>query len=133
MNELLKKLEKEAENAREKAYAPYSGFKVGAALLTKEGKIYQGCNIENVSFTPTCCAERVALFKAVSEGERNFRGIFILGGKTETDICFPCGVCRQALSEFCNDDFEIYLRDKMGNFKIYKLYELMPYSFKEMR
>ncbi len=133
MEDLLKKLEKVAENAREKAYAPYSSFKVGAALVTKEGKIYQGCNIENVSFTPTCCAERVALFKAVSEGERNFKGIFILGGKDELDLCYPCGVCRQALSEFCDDDFEIYLRDKKGNFKIYKLKELMPYSFKEMR
>ncbi len=132
--DLLKMLEKEALKAREASYAPYSRFKVGAALIANSGKIYRGCNIESVSFSPTCCAERVALFKAVSECERDFKGIFILGGKEdlksdELDICYPCGVCRQALCEFCGEDFEIYLKDKRGNFKIYTLKQLMPYSF----
>lgn len=130
--DIIKTLEKEALRMRKMSYAPYSKFKVGAALITKEGKIYTGCNIESVSFSPTCCAERVALFKAVSEGEKNFKGIFIAGGREDNEklnICYPCGVCRQALLEFCDENFEIYLKDKNGNYKTYKLGELMPYSF----
>lgn len=135
--DFIKILEKEALKAREMSYAPYSGFKVGAALITNEGKIYRGCNIESVSFSPTCCAERVALFKAVSEGEKNFKAIFIAGGKEnlksdELDACYPCGVCRQVLCEFCSEDFEIYVKDKRGNLKIYTLKQLMPYSFNKI-
>ena len=89
------------------SYTPYSGFKVGAALLTKDGKFYTGCNIENAAFTPTNCAERTAFFKAVSEGEREFRAICIVGGKDGvlTEYAAPCGVCRQVMREFCGDDF----------------------------
>ena len=94
-----KELIRQALEAREMAYAPYSGFKVGAALLTKEGRVYKGCNIENAGYTPTNCAERTAFFKAVSEGEREFSAIAIVGGKGDlpTDYAYPCGVCRQVM------------------------------------
>ena len=120
-----KQLIKAAYAARENAYAPYSGFRVGAALLAESGKVYTGCNIENASFTPTVCAERTALFKAVSEGERGFRAIAIVGN---TDKCFPCGVCRQALSEFCGAKFKVYLAE---NKKVltFTLGELLPGKF----
>lgn len=97
--------------AREKAYAPYSGFKVGAALLGKSGKVYTGCNVENAAYTPTNCAERTAVFKAVSEGEREFEAIAIVGGKGEllSPLCAPCGVCRQVLTEFVGKDFKVLL------------------------
>ncbi len=116
--------------AREMAYAPYSGFRVGAALLGKSGKVYTGCNVENAGYSPTNCAERTALFKAVSEGEREFLSIAIVGGRYETiaDLCAPCGVCRQALAEFCDKDFRIIL----GNgerLQIYTLDELLPLAF----
>lgn len=114
---------KKAQKAREKAYAPYSDFRVGAALYCTDGSIYEGCNIENASFTPTVCAERVALFKAVSEGKRSFKAIAIAGGSCP---CSPCGVCRQALSEFCGEDFEIILEDGTTH----TLKELLPLSFK---
>ena len=94
------------------SYTPYSGFKVGAALLTKDGKFYTGCNIENAAFTPTNCAERTAFFKAVSEGEREFRAICIVGGKDGvlTEYAAPCGVCRQVMMEFCDPEtFQIIL------------------------
>ena len=92
-----------AVEARKQSYSPYSSFRVGAALLAKSGKVYLGCNIENAAYTPTNCAERTALFKAVSEGEREFTAIAIVGGRGETiaDFCAPCGVCRQVLAEFC--------------------------------
>ncbi|MBO5415607.1 MAG: cytidine deaminase [Clostridia bacterium] len=128
-----KKLIEAAFAARERAYSPYSGFSVGAALLTKSGRIYTGCNIESVSFTPTCCAERVAFFKAVSEGERDFEAIAVVGGKTNDSafgICPPCGVCRQVMAEFCGEDFKIILVDSMDNESIYTLNELLPMSFK---
>lgn len=99
-----------AKKARESAYAPYSDFCVGAALLCADGEIYTGCNIENASFSPTCCAERTAIFKAVSNGKRKFSAIAIVGGKKDTENlshCYPCGVCRQVISEFCGDDFLI--------------------------
>ncbi|MBQ7380700.1 MAG: cytidine deaminase [Clostridia bacterium] len=119
-----------AENAREKAYSPYSDFKVGAALLTKSGKVYLGCNIENASFTPTVCAERVAFFEAVKNGETDFEAIAIVGGKAgeRPSACAPCGVCRQVMAEFCQKDFRILLGTK-ENFKAYTFGELFPLSF----
>lgn len=119
-----------ATKAREKAYAPYSGFRVGAALLGKSGKIYTGCNVENAAYTPTNCAERTAVFKAVSEGEREFTAIAIVGGKGEeiADFCAPCGICRQVLAEFCDGDFRILLGTP-DNASVHTLAELLPYSF----
>lgn len=118
-------LMEKAQEARLKSYAPYSEFKVGAALLTKSGKIYSGCNIENSSFTPTCCAERVAFFKAISEGEKEFEAIAVVGNNNP---CYPCGVCRQVMSEFCNDDFKIYLLEN-DNIKEHTLNDILPFSF----
>ncbi len=108
---IYEKLLKKAEAAREAAYAPYSKYAVGAALLCEDGRIYTGCNIENATFTPTICAERTAFFKAVSEGERRFTMIAIVGGKVGSPAGFapPCGVCRQVMAEFCRDNFEIIL------------------------
>ena len=120
----------QAQKARENSYSPYSHFRVGAALLTKGGKVYTGCNIENASYPATNCAERTAIFKAVSEGERDFEALSIIGGKEgETaDFCAPCGVCRQVISEFCGKDFKIVLGNE-ENFKVYTLGELLPFSF----
>ncbi|MGN1479540.1 MAG: cytidine deaminase [Acutalibacteraceae bacterium] len=119
-----------AVKAMENSYSPYSGFKVGAALESKSGKVFTGCNVENAAFTPTCCAERVALFKAVSEGEREFKKIAVAGGKSGNidSVCTPCGVCRQALAEFCGADFKIICagRDEVKSFT---LSELLPHSF----
>ncbi len=114
------------------AYAPYSGFKVGAALLCKSGKVYTGCNIENASFTPTVCAERTAVFKAVSEGEREFLKLAVVGGKggKTGEIAQPCGVCRQVLREFCQDDFEIIFVKDEDNFEKHTLSQILPYSFR---
>ena len=119
-----------AQEMRKRSYVPYSGFSVGAALLTKSGKVYTGCNIENAAYTPTVCAERTAFFKAVSEGEREFSKIAIVGGKSgETaDLCPPCGVCRQVMAEFCSPDFIVIL-GKPGAFREYRLSELLPVSF----
>lgn len=119
-----------ADKAREKAYAPYSHFAVGAALLCDSGNVYTGCNIENTSFSATVCAERTALFKAVSEGERYFVALAVSGGpKTEEGkFCPPCGVCRQVLSEFCSEDFPIYLKTKSG-YTMFTLGELLPLTF----
>lgn len=114
------------------SYAPYSGFKVGAALLTQEGKIYTGCNIENAAYTPSNCAERTAFFKAVSEGEQAFEAICIVGGKDGilTDYTAPCGVCRQVMMEFCNPDtFQIILAVSKEQYKIFTLKELFPLGF----
>ena len=114
------------------SYTPYSNFKVGAALLTKSGKIYTGCNIENASYTPTNCAERTAFFKAVSEGVRDFRAICIVGGKDGklTEYTAPCGVCRQVMMEFCNPKtFQIILAVDKERYEIYTLEELMPLGF----
>ena len=121
-----------AKQAMENAYAPYSNFKVGAALLAKSGKVYLGCNIENASYTPTNCAERTAFFKAISEGEREFVAIAVVGGaKSSADfgICTPCGVCRQVMSEFCKKDFTVILSDSRFNFKTMTLEELLPFGF----
>ena len=114
------------------SYTPYSGFKVGAALLTKEGKIYTGCNIENAAYTPTNCAERTAFFKAVSEGERNFQAICVVGGKDGilTEYAAPCGVCRQVMMEFCNPDtFQIILATSKEQYDIFTLKEMLPLGF----
>ena len=114
------------------SYTPYSNFKVGAALLTKSGKIYTGCNIENASYTPTNCAERTAFFKAVSEGVRDFQAICIVGGKDGklTESTEPCGVCRQVMMEFCNPKtFQIILAVDKERYEIYTLEELMPLGF----
>jgi cytidine deaminase len=119
-----------AVQAREKSYSPYSGFKVGAALLGRSGKVYLGCNIENAAYTPTNCAERTAVFKAVSEGEKDFVAIAIVGGKGEeiADLCAPCGVCRQVLAEFCDKDFRLVLGNP-NNIKVYTFEEILPLSF----
>lgn len=119
------------------SYTPYSHFHVGAALLTKDGKIFEGCNIENAAYGPSNCAERTAIFKAVSEGYKDFEAIAIVGGpenpethKVELNqFCPPCGVCRQVLSEFCKKDFKIILAIDINNYKIYSLEELLPLSF----
>ena len=125
-----KELIREALSAMKRAYTPYSHFQVGAALLTKDGKIYQGCNIENAAYGPTNCAERTAFFRAVFEGERDFEAICVVGGKEgiPTSYAAPCGVCRQVMAEFCSEDFEILLYDGM-QIKVYKLGELLPVSF----
>ena len=120
-----------AAAARENAYAPYSGFRVGAALATCDGKIYTGCNIENSSYGDTCCAERVALFKAVSEGERLFGAIAVVGGRGEKPDaqCMPCGICLQALAEFCPPDFRIITAALSGGYAAFTLKELLPHAF----
>ena len=120
-----------AMEARGKSYCPYSGYAVGAALQTKEGKIYQGCNIENAAFTPTNCAERTAFFKAVSEGKRDFVKIAIVGGKKgEMTAPAPCGVCLQVMSEFCKaDEFEIVMAKSEEDYSSKRLSELLPSSF----
>ena len=114
------------------SYVPYSNYHVGAALLTDDGKIYTGCNIENAAFTPTNCAERTAFFKAVSEGVYNFKAIAIVGGpkKKVTDYCAPCGVCRQVMREFCNLDFKIILAKTKNDWIVKTLDEILPLSFK---
>ena len=121
----------EAVSAMNRAYAPYSGFFVGAALLTADGRVFTGCNIENASFTPTVCAERVAVFKAVSACERDFKMLAVVGGKGGriTGICPPCGVCRQVLAEFCPPDFPILLLDEHDDIHRISLGELLPHSF----
>ena len=119
-----------AKEAMTRSYSPYSGFKVGAALLCADGTVYQGCNIENASFTPTVCAERTAIFKAVSEGNRDFVAIAVCGGKDGiiTGRFPPCGVCRQVMREFCKDDFPVYLVTADG-YETVTLADLLPYSF----
>lgn len=113
------------------SYVPYSHFHVGAALLAKNGTIYTGCNIENSSFGATNCAERTAIFKAVSEGVKDFEAIAVVGGlngKIE-DFCPPCGICRQVMREFCNQDFKIILAKSPSDYKVYTLADLLPESF----
>ena len=122
-----------ALHARKHAYTPYSHWAVGAALLTEDGTVYEGCNIENAAYTPTNCAERTAFFKAVSEGERAFAAIAIVGGyeNTEPDqVCAPCGVCRQVMMEFCDPKrFRVILGTKDGVAQVYTLEELLPCGF----
>ncbi len=126
------KLIQAALEARSGAYAPYSRFHVGAALLTDAGRIYTGVNIENASYGAANCAERTAIFKAVSEGERTFTAIAIAGGVKDTepsDYCYPCGICRQVLAEFCSPDLRVYIVKSEKEYKELTLGELLPYSF----
>ena len=119
-----------AKEAMLKAYAPYSGYKVGAALLCADGTVYQGCNIENAAYGPTNCAERTAIFKAVYDGHREFVAMAVCGGKDGivSGTFPPCGVCRQVIREFCKDDFAIYLADDQG-YQTVTLAQLLPHSF----
>ena len=119
-----------AEKVRENAYAPYSGFKVGAALLTAENEVFLGCNVENAAYGETVCAERTAIFKAVSEGKRCFSKIAIVGGKDGElpQPAYPCGACRQVMSEFSGENFTIIIKDN-GCTKEYNLKDLLPFSF----
>ena len=128
VEELLRK----AKEGREHAYAPYSHFKVGAALLTKSGRIFTGCNVENAAYSPGNCAERTAVFKAVSEGEREFAALCIIGGAEAgcLELCPPCGVCRQVLMEFCDPArFPVILATEDGRWEIHTLEELLPLGF----
>lgn len=119
---------REAYEAKENSYAPYSGFHVGAALLSSDGAIYRGCNIENAAYFPTNCAERTAFFKAVSEGVREFKAIAIAGDTQ--DYLAPCGVCRQVMAEFCDaEKFQIILAGSLTDYKIFTLAELLPELF----
>ena len=120
-----------AKEAMTHAYIPYSGYKVGAALLCADGTVYQGCNIENASFTPTVCAERTAFFKAVYDGHRDFKAIAVCGGKDGViEGQFPpCGVCRQVMLEFCGEDFLIHMTNGSGQIVTRTLAELLPLSF----
>lgn len=121
-----------ASDIRSKAYCPYSGFAVGAALLCADGSVYSGCNIENSAFTPTVCAERTAFFKAVSEGKDEFVKIAVIGGnagKEPDNFCPPCGVCRQVMKEFCSADFEIIIAKNSDEYKVKTLSDLLPESF----
>ena len=124
------KLAELAKEAMTHAYAPYSGFMVGAALLCKDGTVYQGCNIENAAFGPTNCAERTAFFKAVYDGQRDFTAIAVCGGKDGViaGAFPPCGVCRQVMREFCTDAFSLYLVDENG-YETHTLAEILPFSF----
>ena len=130
--EIGKQLMEIAIEYRSRSYAPYSHFQVGAALLTKDGEIFGGCNIENAAYTPSNCAERTAIFKAVSEGKKEFSAIAIVGGKEDGKLqfCSPCGVCRQVLAEFCNPEtFVVYLGTGPDNYQGYLLKELFPFGF----
>ena len=131
-NEQIVSLIQAAVKAREFSYSPYSEYMVGAALLTAEGEIFTGCNIENAAYGPSNCAERTALFKAVSEGKKSYRAIAITGGKRngEGDFAAPCGVCRQVMAEFCNPDaFQIIVAKSITEYKIFTLKELLPEAF----
>ena len=130
--EIEKQLVRTALEYRKRAYAPYSNFKVGAALLAKNGTIYGGCNVENAAYTPSNCAERTAFFKAVSEEVKDFEAIAIFGGYDggELKVCAPCGVCRQVMAEFCDpDEFLIYIGTSESNYEPHTLREMFPFSF----
>lgn len=126
-----KELLRLAVSAMENSYSPYSDCKVGAALLTENGKIYTGANIENAAFSPTVCAERVAFFKAISDGERKFSKIAVVGGKNGiiNGIFAPCGVCRQVMREFCDDDFTLILGKSETDFDVVTFKDILPLSF----
>jgi homotetrameric cytidine deaminase len=125
------KLAAAAVLAKGRAYAPYSGFHVGAALLSESGRMYIGCNIESAAYPASVCAERTALLKAVSEGERKFKAIAVAGSKpdTEGDYCYPCGVCRQLLHEFVDDGFEVIIAKTPDDYRVHKWAEILPYGF----
>lgn len=120
-----------AKEAMSRAYAPYSGFRVGAALLCDDGSVYQGCNIENAAYSPTNCAERTAFFKAVYDGQRAFTALAVCGGKNGeiAGFCPPCGVCRQVMREFCKEDFLVYIVGPEGQYQTRTLTQLLPDSF----
>ena len=120
-----------AKEVMKNSYAPYSNYNVGAALLCKSGNIYKGCNIENASYSLTNCAERTAIFTAISNGEKDFEAICIVGGKKGKIINYamPCGACRQVLAEFCDADFQVFVGSNENDIKEYKLSDLLPYSF----
>lgn len=123
-----------AVKAMSNAYSPYSKYNVGAALLCDDGTIYTGCNIENASYGATNCAERTAIFKAVSEGKRDFQAVCIVGGMNGvlTDYAYPCGICRQVMSEFCNlNEFEVIVARGEEDYRSFVLKELLPYSFSD--
>ncbi|QQK07673.1 cytidine deaminase [Miniphocaeibacter halophilus] len=122
----IEKLIKLAYTAREKAYTPYSNFKVGAAVVTENNNIYSGCNIENAAYSPSICAERTAIFKAISEGESKIKLIVIVG---TNDFTYPCGVCRQVIKEFAKDTCKIIVANNKMEYKTFTLDELLPYSF----
>lgn len=122
----------QALEVRKKAYVPYSHFQVGAALLSEDGRVFTGCNIENAAYTPTVCAERTAFFKAVSEGVKTFRKIAVVGSAEGeiTDYATPCGVCRQVMREFCDPaEFEVILALSPEKYQVFKLEELLPNGF----
>ncbi len=132
----VKKLIEYAFDALKYSYSPYSNFKVGAALLTKDGKIYTGCNIENSAFSPTNCAERTAFFKAISCGDKEFEAICIVNENQqgEHEFCSPCGVCRQVMSEFCEKEkFQIILAKSLDEYNIYTLEEMLPLEFSKLK
>ncbi len=120
-----------AKEAMKNSYAPYSNYNVGAALLCKNGNVYKGCNVENASYSVTNCAERTAIFSAITNGEKDFEAICIVGGKNGeiNDYAMPCGVCRQALAEFCDADFKVFIGKSEDDVKEFTLGELLPYSF----
>ena len=120
-----------AKTAMMNAYVPYSGFRVGAALLCADGSVFTGCNIENAAFTPTVCAERTAVFKAISEGKREFSAIAVASGKTDGGAASfpPCGVCRQVLAEFCAPEMPVYVLEGSGEVRAFALRELLPFAF----
>ena len=126
------KLVSMALEAMQHAYAPYSGYKVGAALLCSDGKVYCGANIENAAYGPSNCAERTAIFTAVFEGERDFEAIAVVGGKdgVASDFFPPCGVCRQVMLEFCGPEFQIYMGKQDGTYQSIALKDFMPYGFR---
>ena len=125
----LKKLINEAVSARDMSYSPYSGFKVGAALLAESGAVYAGCNIENAAYTPSICAERTAFAKAVSQGEREFLAIAVAGWKNTRGFAYPCGVCRQVMMEFCDPSTFIIIVTDGSDYRQYTLAELLPQGF----
>lgn len=129
---MKEKLIQLALNARKMAYVPYSHYTVGAALLTEDGEIFCGCNIESASYGATNCAERTAIFKAISEGKRNFSAIAIAGGMEEEEpkeYAYPCGICRQVIKEFAKDDFRVIVAKSLTDYKEYTLLELLPFGF----
>ena len=123
----IKNLLRMANDAMDRSYAPYSGYHVGACLKGVSGAYYLGCNIENAGFSPTNCAERTALFKAVSEGERQFEALAVISNGEQTTL--PCGVCRQVLVEFCDADMPVICANRAGKYQIYSLGELLPHAF----
>jgi len=130
--EVLIKLIQEALNARMNSYAPYSMYAVGAAIYTDSGRIYTGCNIENASYGATNCAERTAIFKAISEGEHGVKAIAITGGmqgEKPADYAYPCGICRQVMYEFGGDSLQVIVAKSVEEYQVFSLKELLPFGF----